>query len=121
VAHATDPDRSTAIGREWYWLPTAGIATSTLDVEAVARALGRGSTRTRDTVTRLRAKLVPTRLADLTGQRARRPPRRGHPAPGQLATAGAARAAAVPNVVGGRANDPAAVAAHGVDSKNRQQ
>jgi uncharacterized protein (DUF1697 family) len=59
MAHATDQDRLTVIGREWYWLPAAGISTSTLDVKAVERALGRGTTRTHNTVTRLRAKLLP--------------------------------------------------------------
>jgi uncharacterized protein (DUF1697 family) len=59
MAHATDQDRLAVIGREWYWLPTAGISTSTLDVKAMERALGRGTTRTHNTVTRLRAKLLP--------------------------------------------------------------
>jgi uncharacterized protein (DUF1697 family) len=59
MAHATDQDRLRVIGREWYWLPASGISTSTLDVRAVERALGRGTTRTHNTVTRLRAKLSP--------------------------------------------------------------
>jgi hypothetical protein len=46
------------VGREWYWLPTTGISTSTLDVRAIERALGRGTTRTHNTVTRLHAKLM---------------------------------------------------------------
>jgi uncharacterized protein (DUF1697 family) len=59
LTHATDQDRMTVIGREWYWLPTAGISTSTLDVKAIERALGRGTTRTLNTVTRLQANLMP--------------------------------------------------------------
>lgn len=57
VAHASGQDRIAVIGREWYWLPQAGISTSSLDVRAVERALGRGTTRTRATVTRLHARL----------------------------------------------------------------
>lgn len=59
IAHATDQDRLTVIGREWYWLPAAGISTSTLDVRAVERALGRGTTRTLTTVSRLHARMTP--------------------------------------------------------------
>jgi uncharacterized protein (DUF1697 family) len=59
MAHATDQDRLRVIGREWYWLPTAGISTSTLDVKAVERVLGRGTTRTLNTVRRLHARLSP--------------------------------------------------------------
>jgi uncharacterized protein (DUF1697 family) len=59
MTHATDQDRVTVVGREWYWLPTAGISTSTLDIKAIERALGRGTTRTLNTVTRLQAKLLP--------------------------------------------------------------
>lgn len=59
VAQSTDQDRLTVIGRQWYWLPTAGISTSTLDVTAIERALGRGTTRTLNTVTRLHARLSP--------------------------------------------------------------
>ncbi len=59
MAHATDQDRVQVIGREWYWLPAAGISTSALNVKAVERALGRGTTRTLNTVARLRAKLRP--------------------------------------------------------------
>lgn len=59
MAHATPQDRVTVIGREWYWFPSAGISASTLEVKAVERALGRGTTRTLNTVTRLQARLLP--------------------------------------------------------------
>lgn len=59
LAHATGQDRLAVAGREWYWLPAAGISTSALDVKAVERALGRGTTRTSNTVARLHARLTP--------------------------------------------------------------
>lgn len=59
MAHASAEDRLAVIGREWYWLPRAGISTSSLDVRAVERALGSGTTRTVNTVARLQARLVP--------------------------------------------------------------
>jgi uncharacterized protein (DUF1697 family) len=57
LAHASVQDRLAVAGCEWYWLPTAGISTSPLDVRAVERALGRGTTRTINTVSRLHARL----------------------------------------------------------------
>ncbi len=57
MAHATEQDRLSVIGREWYWLPAAGISTSPLDVKAVERVLGRGTTRTLHTVARIQARL----------------------------------------------------------------
>lgn len=59
LAHASGQDRLVVAGREWYWLPAAGISTSALDVQAVERALGRGTTRTINTVARLHARLTP--------------------------------------------------------------
>jgi uncharacterized protein (DUF1697 family) len=57
LGHASEQDRLTVAGREWYWLPAVGISTSPLDVKAVERALGRGTTRTLNTVSRLHARL----------------------------------------------------------------
>lgn len=45
-------------GREWYWLPPAVVSKSELDVRAIGLALGRGTTRTLTTVSRLHAKLL---------------------------------------------------------------
>jgi uncharacterized protein (DUF1697 family) len=59
LAHASEQDRLAVAGREWYWLPAAGISTSALDVKAVERALGRGTTRTVNTVARLNTRLTP--------------------------------------------------------------
>ncbi len=58
MAHATDQDRLAVIGSEWYWLPSRGISRSTLDLLAVERALGRGTTRTHNTVARLHARYL---------------------------------------------------------------
>lgn len=57
MAHATDQDRLKVIGREWYWLPAAGISSSPLDAKTIERALGRGTTRTLNTMVRLNARL----------------------------------------------------------------
>lgn len=59
MTHASEHDRLAVAGREWYWRPAAGISTSTLDVKAVERALGRGTTRTMNTVSRLHARSTP--------------------------------------------------------------
>lgn len=58
MTHATDQDRLQVSGRVRYWLPSAGISQSPLDVRAIERALGRGTTRTLNTVSRLHAKLL---------------------------------------------------------------
>ena len=58
LAHDSDDDRVAVIGREWYWLPSGGISQSLLDVRAIERALGRGTTRTHNTVARLHARFV---------------------------------------------------------------
>jgi uncharacterized protein (DUF1697 family) len=58
VVHATDEDRLAVIGREWYWLPSGGISRSALDLRAVEQALGRGTTRTANTVARLHARFL---------------------------------------------------------------
>lgn len=59
MEHATDDDRLAVVGREWYWLPSGGMSQSALDVRAIERALGSGTTRTMNTVDRLRARLLP--------------------------------------------------------------
>jgi len=58
MAHATVDDQLTVVGREWYWLPTGGMSQSELDVRAIERILGRGTTRTVNTVIRLHAKYL---------------------------------------------------------------
>lgn len=56
AALASDDDRLAVIGREWYWLPSSGMSQSALDLRALEKALGRGTTRTANTVARLHAK-----------------------------------------------------------------
>jgi uncharacterized protein (DUF1697 family) len=61
LAHANDEDRLAVTGREWYWLPSGGMTHSSLDVRALEGILGRGTTRTVNTVARLHAKLLSDR------------------------------------------------------------
>jgi uncharacterized protein (DUF1697 family) len=56
--HESEDDRLAVIGREWYWLPSGGMSQSGLDLRAIERTLGRGTTRTLNTVARLHAKLL---------------------------------------------------------------
>ena len=56
LALATDEDRLAIEGRELYWLPSGGISDSELDLKALDRALGRGTTRTMGTVAQIAAK-----------------------------------------------------------------
>jgi uncharacterized protein (DUF1697 family) len=58
LALATDEDRLAVIGREWYWLPSGGVSRSALDLRAIEQALGRGTTRTANTVTRLHSRFL---------------------------------------------------------------
>lgn len=58
MVHASEQDRLVVAGRAWYWLPRTGISTSAFDVKAIERALGRGTTRTMITLTRLYPKLL---------------------------------------------------------------
>ncbi len=58
LAHETEEDRLGIHGREWYWLPSAGVSKSRLDIRAIERAVGRGTTRTLTTVTRLHTRLL---------------------------------------------------------------
>ncbi len=57
LAHSSPQDRLMVVGREWYWLPMAGISSSSLNVAAIERFLGRGTTRTFNTVARLQARM----------------------------------------------------------------
>lgn len=57
-AHDRAADRVVVAGREWYWLPAAGISKSDLDVDAIERTVGRGTTRTINTVERLVRRLM---------------------------------------------------------------
>ncbi len=43
-------------GRELHWLPSTGLADAALDMKAVDRLLGIGTTRTANTIRRLHAK-----------------------------------------------------------------
>jgi uncharacterized protein (DUF1697 family) len=63
LAHANDDDRLAVVGREWYWLPSGGVSQSSLDVRALEGILGRGTTRTVNTLARLNAKLLSARPA----------------------------------------------------------
>lgn len=56
LALATDEDRMAIAGRELYWLPSGGISESDLDLKAIERALGPGTTRTMGTVQQIAAK-----------------------------------------------------------------
>ena len=53
-----DEDRVRLLGREWYWLPVAGISTSRLPVGQIERVLGEMTIRTLGTVQRIVAKFV---------------------------------------------------------------
>lgn len=55
-ALATDQDRLAFGGRELYWLPSGGISESELDLKAIDKALGKGTTRTMGTVEQIAAK-----------------------------------------------------------------
>jgi uncharacterized protein (DUF1697 family) len=58
LTQATDEDRLAVVDREWYWLPSGGVSQSRLDVRAIERVLGRGTTRTANTVARLHARYL---------------------------------------------------------------
>ncbi len=59
LALAGDEDRLAIAGRELYWLPSGGISESELDLKAIERALGPGTTRTMGTVAQIAAKHCP--------------------------------------------------------------
>ena len=56
-ALATEQDRLVVRGAHWFWLPALGVGRSTLDVSAIEREVGVGTTRTQGTVQRLVKKL----------------------------------------------------------------
>jgi uncharacterized protein (DUF1697 family) len=56
VELAPDGDLLVPRGRELHWLPSGGISDSDLDLKALDRLLGTGTTRTANTVKRLHAK-----------------------------------------------------------------
>lgn len=56
LALATDEDRLAIAGRELYWLPNGGISDSDLDLKALDRALGKGTTRTMGTIEQIAAR-----------------------------------------------------------------
>jgi uncharacterized protein (DUF1697 family) len=53
-----DEDRVRVIGREWYWLPVAGVSTSALPVREIERLLGEMTMRTLGTIARISTKFV---------------------------------------------------------------
>jgi uncharacterized protein (DUF1697 family) len=56
LALATYADRLAFVERELYWLPSGGILDSALDLKAIARLLGPGTTRTKNTVEQIAGK-----------------------------------------------------------------
>lgn len=52
-----DEDRVAFVGREWFWLPRAGVSTSALPVVRIERIVGPMTMRTVGTVERLLARL----------------------------------------------------------------
>ena len=56
LALTTEEDRLAFGERELYWLPSGGILDSALDLKAIARLLGPGTTRTKNTVEQIAAK-----------------------------------------------------------------
>ena len=58
-ALGSDTDLVRVVGAHWFWLPTGGISDSGLDVVAIERLIGVGTTRTLGTVQRIARKLEP--------------------------------------------------------------
>lgn len=56
LALSTDEDLLALEGRELYWLPSGGILDSALDLKAIAKLLGVGTTRTKNTVEQIAGK-----------------------------------------------------------------
>jgi uncharacterized protein (DUF1697 family) len=56
LALASDEDRLAIEGRELYWLPSGGISESELDLKAIDKALGKGTTRTMGTIEQIASK-----------------------------------------------------------------
>jgi uncharacterized protein (DUF1697 family) len=57
-ALATDEDKLALEGRELYWLPSGGILDSALDMNAIEKALGPMTMRTKNTVDQIAAKYL---------------------------------------------------------------
>jgi uncharacterized protein (DUF1697 family) len=53
----TRADRIRVIGAEWFWWPIGGVSDSRLDLRALERALGAGTTRTQTTLQRISGRL----------------------------------------------------------------
>ena len=58
VELAPDEDRVRVIGREWYWLPVAGVSGSALRVGDIERLVGVMTMRTLGTVARMQARFA---------------------------------------------------------------
>lgn len=56
LALSTEEDLLALDGRELYWLPSGGILDSALDLKTIAKLLGVGTTRTKNTVEQIAAK-----------------------------------------------------------------
>jgi uncharacterized protein (DUF1697 family) len=56
LALATDEDRLAIAARELFWLPSGGTLESELDLEAIGKALGKGTQRTMGTIEQIAAK-----------------------------------------------------------------
>jgi uncharacterized protein (DUF1697 family) len=56
LALATEEDRLAFSERELYWLPSGGILESALDLKAIAKLLGPGTTRTKNTIEQIASK-----------------------------------------------------------------
>ncbi len=56
LALSTQEDLLALEGRELYWLPSGGILDSALDLKTIAKLLGVGTTRTKNTVEQIAAK-----------------------------------------------------------------
>jgi uncharacterized protein (DUF1697 family) len=56
LALSTDEDLLAIDGRELYWLPSAGISESDLDLKSLDRALGSGTIRTMGTIEQIASK-----------------------------------------------------------------
>jgi uncharacterized protein (DUF1697 family) len=56
LALATDEDGLALEGRELFWLPSGGTLESKLDLKAIDKALGKGTTRTKGTIDQIAAK-----------------------------------------------------------------
>jgi uncharacterized protein (DUF1697 family) len=56
LALSTEEDLLALEGRELYWLPSGGILDSALDLKTIAKLLGVGTTRTKNTLEQIAAK-----------------------------------------------------------------